>query len=165
VDIPVSPTLNLRTKTDLDGLMWMITGGYTIDHTSMSTMDMFAGVRYFGVDVSSRWNLTSDITLPGGGVILPAQGGVSRDTDLWDVIVGVRGEFDWTSEKWSTPYYFDVGTGSSNLTWQAMAGLTYSFGWGDLMIMYRQLEYDQSSNRLMQNFSFSGPLVGARFSF
>ena len=74
---------------------------------------------------------------------------MAQDTDLWDVIVGIRGEFDWTSEKWSTPYYLDVGTGSSSLTWQAMAGLSYAFGWGDLLLMYRHLDYDQSSNKLL----------------
>jgi hypothetical protein len=165
VQLPNSPSFNLNTKTELDGLVWMVAGGYTIEETSSSTMDLFGGVRYFGVDVSTRWNLTSDITPPGGGVILPAEGSIGQDTDLWDVIVGIRGEFDWTSEKWSTPYYLDFGTGSSNLTWQAMAGLSYSFGWGDFILMYRHLEYDQGSNRLMQDFSFGGPAFGARFSF
>lgn len=165
VPIPVNPTLNVNTKTDLDGLVWMVAGGYTLEDTSTSTMDLIAGVRYFGVDVSTRWNLTVDIMTPGGSVILPAQGSVGQDTDLWDVIVGIRGEFDWTAEKWSVPYYLDIGTGSSDLTWQAMAGLSYAFGWGDLMMMYRHLEYDQDSNRLMQSFSFGGPAVGARFSF
>ncbi len=33
---------------------------------------------------------------------------------------------------WSVPYYLDVGTGDSDLTWQGLLGLAYSFGWGDL---------------------------------
>ncbi len=47
----------------------------------------------------------------------------------------------------------------------AMLGLTRSFGWGDLMLVYRHLEYDQDSDGLLQDFSFSGPALGARFSF
>jgi len=30
------------------------------------------------------------------------------------------------SRKWFVPYYLDVGTGESDLTWQAMGGIGYS---------------------------------------
>ena len=69
VPLPVSPGLNVTTKTDLDGLAWMVPGGYTLEDTATSTMALFVGLRYFGVDASSRWNLTSDTTPPGSGVV------------------------------------------------------------------------------------------------
>lgn len=163
--LPVDVTLTLGTKSELDGLAWTLAAGYRIENASDSTMDAFAGVRYFGVDVSTRWSLTADIMTPGGGTALPSEGGVSSDTDLWDAIIGVRGQFDLTSEKLSVPYYFDIGTGQSDLTWQGMAGLSWAFGWGDLLVLYRHLEYDEGSGKLLNNFSFSGPLIGARFSF
>lgn len=163
--LPVDVTLTLGTKSELDGLAWTLAAGYRIENASDSTMDAFAGVRYFGVDVSTRWSLTADIMTPGGATALPSEGGVSSDTDLWDAIIGVRGQFDLTSEKLSVPYYFDIGTGQSDLTWQGMAGLSWAFGWGDLLVMYRHLEYDEGSGKLLNNFSFSGPLIGARFSF
>lgn len=162
---PIDPSLVLGTKAELDGLAWMIAAGYRIEDTSSSTMDAFVGLRYFGVDTTARWTLSSDITAPGGGILLPAEGGVSRDTDLWDGIIGVRGQFDMTSEKLSVPYYFDIGLGQSDLTWQAAAGLSWAFGWGELLVMYRHLDYDEGSSGLLKNFSFGGPLVGARFSF
>jgi hypothetical protein len=165
VQLPVDASLNLGTKSELDGLAWTIAAGYRIEGTSTSTMDAFAGVRYFSVDTKTRWNLTSDITPPGGGILLPAEGGVSRDTDLWDAIIGVRGQFDMTSEKLSVPYYFDIGLGQSDLTWQAAAGLSWAFGWGELLVMYRHLDYDEGSGGLLKNFSFGGPLIGAKFSF
>jgi len=62
-------------------------------------------------------------------------------------------------------YYLDAGTGDSDLTWNAMAGLGYGFGWGELLFAYRHLEYDQPDNKLLQDFSFSGPGFGARFTF
>ena len=164
VPLPVSPSFNLNTKTDLDGLVWTLAAGYEIDATDTSSMDMFAGVRYLGVDVSTRWNLSTDITAPGGGTVLPAQGSVGQDTDLWDAIVGVRGNYG-LSQKWAVPFYIDVGMGSSDLTWQGMVGVTYAFGWGELVLVFRHLEYDEDSSGLMQNFSFSGPALGARFSF
>ena len=63
------------------------------------------------------------------------------------------------------PYYIDVGAGDSDLTWNAMLGMSREFGWGELVIAYRHLDYDQDANGLLQNFSFSGPGIGARFNF
>jgi len=57
------------------------------------------------------------------------------------------------------------GTGSSDMTWSAMIGLTRSFGWSDILFVYRHLEYDEDFDGLMQNFSFSGPAVSASFLF
>jgi hypothetical protein len=46
-----------------------------------------------------------------------------------------------------------------------MAGLAYSYQWGDLMLVYRHLYYDRGDDGLMEDFSFSGPAFGARFRF
>ena len=165
IQIPISATLNLNTRTDLDGLVWMITGGYSIEQTETSSMDIFAGVRYFGVDTTASWDLSADITTPGGTVLLPAQGSIGSDVDLWDGVVGLRGQFQVGDGNWSLPYYIDVGAGDSDMTWNAMVGLSYEYGWGDLVIAYRHLDYDQGLGGLMQGFSFSGPAVGARFHF
>jgi hypothetical protein len=146
IPIPIDVTLTLGTKAELDGLAWTLAAGYRIENTSTSTMDAFAGVRYFGVDMSTRWSLTADIMMPGGGTALPAEGGVSSDVDLWDAIVGVRGEFDFTSERLSIPYYIDVGTGQSDLTWQAMAGISWAFERG-LRQTTQQFQFQRSARR------------------
>ncbi|MGI9261030.1 MAG: hypothetical protein ACR2QR_03285, partial [Woeseiaceae bacterium] len=163
--IPVDASLVLNTRSDLDGLTITLAGGYALRQTESTVVDIFAGVRFFGVDVTTSWDLTASITAPGGGLVLPAQGSIGRDTDLWDGIVGVRGRQAIGDGNWSMPFYLDVGTGSSELTWNAMAGFSYEFGWGDLMLMYRHLEYDQDAASLLQDFSFSGPAFGARFHF
>lgn len=165
IPIPVSATLNANTRTDLDGLVWTIAGGFSLQETESSSLDVIAGARYFGTDVSTSWDLTVDITTPGGTVVLPAQGSIASDVDIWDGIIGVRGYSKVGSGNWSVPYYFDVGAGGSDLTWLAMLGLSREYGWGDLVIAYRHLDYDQDANGLLQNFSFSGPGVGARFRF
>ena len=77
----------------------------------------------------------------------------------------MRGHFAFGGGNWSVPYYFDIGAGSSDLTWNAMAGLSRTFGWGDLMFVYRHLAYDEDADGLMQSFSFSGPAFGAAFRF
>lgn len=165
VPIPISASINLNTRADLDGMVWMVAGGYTWKETESSSHDAFIGARFFGVETATSWNLTADITTPGGTVILPAQGSIAADTDLWDGIIGIRGQSRIGNGKWSVPYHFDVGAGSSELTWNAMVGLTYTYGWGDLVLAYRHLEYDEDSSGLLQGFSFSGPGIGARFRF
>ena len=103
--------------------------------------------------------------LPDDTVVLPANGRISRDLDLWDAIVGVRGEIELGESRWALPYYADVGAGDADLTWNLMAGVSYAFGWGDMLLFYRHLEYDQGDSGLLQGFSFSGPAFGARFNF
>jgi len=93
------------------------------------------------------------------------QGSIGNDTNLWDVIVGTRGDIEFAGGKWSVPFHFDIGAGSSELTWSAMSGVKRHFGWGDLLFVYRHLEYDEDTEGLMQNFSFSGPAFGATFRF
>lgn len=163
--IPIDASLVLNTRSDLDGMTWTLTAGYEIGRNGSAGANIFAGVRYFGVDVSTRWDMTADITTPGGSVVLPSQGSIGSDTDLWDGIVGVRGELGTAGASWTFPYYLDVGAGDSNLTWNAMLGASRGFQWGDLLLVYRHLDYDQDANSLLQDFSFSGPAIGARFRF
>lgn len=165
IPVPVSANLNLNTRSDLDGLLLSVAGGYQFAESERSAATVFAGVRYFDVDVSSSWDLTAEITVPGTGVVLPAQGQIGNDVGLVDGIVGIRGYNQLGQGKWTAHYYLDAGTGDSDLTWNAMAGLGYEFGWGDMLLAYRHLEYDQSTNKLLQDFSFSGPGFGARFTF
>jgi hypothetical protein len=77
----------------------------------------------------------------------------------------MTGNFKLGEGAWSVPFYLDVGTGSSELTWQAMTGLSYSYAWGDLMMVYRHLSYDEDASGFMQDFGLSGPTLGARFRF
>jgi len=165
IPIPVNASLNLNTRSDLDGLQLSVAGGYQFVESEGSAAVVFAGVRYFDVDVSSSWDLTAEITVPGTGVVLPAQGQIGKDVGLVDGIIGVRGFNRVGQGKWTALYYLDVGTGDSDLTWNAMAGLSYEYGWGEMLLAYRHLEYDQSDNKLLQDFSFSGPGFGARFTF
>jgi hypothetical protein len=67
--------------------------------------------------------------------------------------------------RWYLPYYLDVGAGSSALTWQSFLGVAYAFKWGDAVLGYRRLYYDQSGDKLLQNFRFDGPSFGATFRF
>lgn len=165
ISTPVSGSLNLDTESDLDGLTWTLAAGYTLGETETSLIDVFVGVRYFGVEVSSDWELSAAITTPQGDTVLARQGSIKSDQDLWDGIVGVRGHLGLGDGKWTLPYSLDVGTGSSELTLNAIVGLSRSFDWGDLVLAYRHLQYDQEKGGLLQDFSFSGPAFGVTFRF
>jgi len=67
--------------------------------------------------------------------------------------------------RWSIPYYLDIGTGSSQLTYQWMLGIAYSFKWGEVTLAYRDLYYDQTDDKLVQDLRFDGPALGATFRF
>ena len=103
--------------------------------------------------------------MPGAGIVLPAQGSIGEDVDLWDALIGVRGEFKLGEGRWTSLYHLDVGAGDSDLTWNAMVGVSYAYGWGDLVFAYRHLAYDQASDKFLQDFSFGGPGFGATFRF
>lgn len=165
IPIPVSAELNADTQTDVDGSIWSFSAGYDVKRTESSVVTVFAGARYFDIDASTKWDLTAEITVPGTGVILPAQGRISDDKTLWDGIVGVRGELGLGTGKWSVPFYADIGSGDADLTWNAYLGLYRKYGWGDLLLAYRHLEYDQGKDSFLQDFSFSGPAIGARWRF
>ena len=106
--------------------------------------------------------------LPGERVSAALDAGtgqVSAGTSRWDAIVGVRGRACLGASSWSVRYYADVGAGSSQLTWQALVGVGYAFGWGAQILAYRHLACDEGDEKLLQNFRCSGPAVGATFRF
>ena len=85
---------------------------------------------------------------------------------LWDGIVGVKGHVTFGAEhSWFAPYYLDIGTGSSDLTLQAMAGVGYAFHWGEVTGAWRYLDYDLESGSPIQSLTLSGPAIGATFRF
>lgn len=106
-----------------------------------------------------NWNLSGPL-----GHLTPS-GSRTQHKDLYDGVVGVRGRYTFGDSKWFVPYYVDVGTGSSSLTWQGSLGLGYAAGWGDVKLAYRHLYYRQSGNKLLHDFSISGPTLSATFRF
>ena len=112
------------------------------------------------LDMDTKTKLTVSGPLPP---TLPSAK-LRKAVRLWDGIVGVNGRVAF-NQRWFAPFYLDVGTGDSSLTWQAMGGVGYGFNWGDLTLTYRHLSYDQGSDNLVQNLSFSGPELGVVFHF
>jgi len=145
----------LDADLDMKGWLWTLGGAYTAWQSEGAHVDLLAGARLFSLD--------TDVKLAGGG---PGQRyrKLSDSVDLWDGIVGVKGQVA-LGERWYVPYYADIGTGDSDLTWAVAAGAGYRFDWGNVVLQYRYLEYDQGDNGLVQDLSFGGPLLGVDFRF
>ena len=93
-------------------------------------------------------------------------GQASVDGTDWDAIVGLKGRYYFGAErKWFLPYYVDVGTGQSKLTWQVNAGVGYQFDWGSVFATWRYLDYDFKSGNALQSMNMNGALIGVAFQF
>lgn len=161
---PVSTTLNTGTETSVRGSLWTLAGAYTLAAGDWGHVDAFAGFRLFSIQARTDVRLAADIIAPGGGRSFARTGRLARDTDLFDGLVGLRGRFVLGSGFY-LPYGFDIGAGSSRLTWQATGGLGYQTGWAGVTLGYRHLHYDQGGDRLLQDFSFSGPFLALNITF
>lgn len=162
--------LNIEQKTDLKGgrlgliegtradvtvKSWIITaaGGYALVDEEQTRLDLLGGVRYLWLDSEM------DLDLERGGQLEFSDSG-----DVWDGILGIRGR-TWLSPEWYFNYYVDVGTGQSDFTWQALAGINYRFKNFDMGAGYRYLDWDFDSDSPFKNLDVSGPYLGVRLQF
>jgi hypothetical protein len=162
VAVDVAP--DSETSTSITATEWTLAAGRTLIRGPSSALEVLGGVRYLSVEARSEWRLAGEVTGPGAGQSFDRQGSASESVDLWDGIVGIRGELALGS-RWFVPYYGDIGTGTSDLTWQAIAGVGYRFKVWDLRLAYRYLHYDMNDEKLLQSVSFSGGGISAKFRF
>jgi hypothetical protein len=155
---PIPGTAEASARYDLKALVWTLAGSYRMVADPGATLDVFAGARMADVEQEFDWSITGD----AGPIPLPARSGSARVSKTnWDGIVGMKGRMSFGHERrWFVPYYLDVGTGDSDLTWQGMGGLGYSFRWGDVVASWRYLDYDFKNSSKVQDLNFSGPQVG-----
>jgi len=159
VGLPAGTTADLGLN--LEGSIWTSAGEYRVVSNPVLTLDLLAGARMLRLRQTLSWNIAGD----RGPVATAARvGSVEHSETLWDGIVGAKGRYALgSSGKWSLPFYVDVGTGESRLTWQAAGGISYAYAWGELSAMWRYLAYDMKSGKALKDLNFNGPLFGATF--
>jgi len=156
INIPADASLN--ASVGLKSWVWTLAGTYTVVEKPGYEMLLLGGARYLKVDINLDWQATGNVgPLPP----LVRAGNASAKPDYWDAIIGVRGRADLGQSKWYIPYYFDIGKGNSDRTWQAAAGIGYRFNWGELTAVYRYLDYKFKAGEPMQDIAFGGPAIGA----
>lgn len=131
---------------------------YTIANTKDAYIDALIGVRSF--------NITA--TLSGNLVGTPEKETISKTTSTVDPIIGAKGRYRIAESSWYMPAYADIGSGggTTNLTWQVMAGLGKSFGsLIDVSLTYRALYYDMKAGGVLQKTTMQGPQAAITFKF
>ena len=144
----VDAELDVQTSA----LIATLGAAYKVVQTPTANFGVLGGLRYLGLD--------SEINAEVDGL----KGGVSGDDSLVDGIIGFRGTADF-SDRWYFTYYADVGTGQSELTWQALASVNYRFERVDVSLGYRYLAWQFDDFAGFDEMDVSGPLLGIRFTF
>lgn len=92
-------------------------------------------------------------------------GSVSADGEIWNGIAGFRGSIRLAHTGLFVPYYFDIGAGGSDLTWQVATGLGFQTGWAAVSALYRYLSFEQASSAVVRRLTLVGPLIMVDFRF
>jgi hypothetical protein len=154
---------DINVKLSFDLKLWAVTlvGTYAIVADRDLKLDAIAGTRMLDVRPRVDYSLTGNV----GPIALPDRTGRRQVKEQnWDILVGLKGQAAFGSDgAWFLPYYVDVGTGESKLTYQLSAGVGYTFGWGDLVASWRYLDYRFKSGKPVEELSFNGPQIAAVF--
>lgn len=162
LDIPAGVSSNLDYK--LKGALWTIAGEYAVIADASMLLYVVGGARLFDIQQSLSYALTADVG-PFKGPTRTGQASV--DLSYWDAIVGVKGRYLFGDRReWFVPYYADVGTGQSQLTWQVFGGIGYQFNnWGSVLAGWRYIDYNFKSSSKVDSLDFNGPMIGVAFNW
>lgn len=159
--LPIPANASASASYDLKGWGWTTAGTWHARTDPAATLDVIAGARLLDITQTLTWDITGNVA----SIPVPGRAGTSKvELNNWDGIVGVKGRLALGADrKWFAPYYLDVGTGESKLTWQALGGVGYSFQWGDVVASWRYLDYEMKSGNAIESLTFNGPSISAVF--
>lgn len=159
--IPANVTADFRM--DVKGLAWTLAGTYRMAADPSFNADLVFGARLLDIDQKLNYDFSGDI----GPIVGPGRTGSSdANVDYWDAVIGVKGRYRFGENKaWFIPYYLDVGTGDSEVTWQAFTGIGYTFSWGSVLGGWRYLDYNFKSGSKVEELDFNGPMLGVAFAW
>ena len=153
--------VNVRLNFDLK--LWAVTllGTYALVADPDFKLDGMAGTRMLDVRPRVDYSLTGNV----GPIAVPDHSGRRELKEQnWDALVGLKGRANFGADgAWFVPYYVDIGTGESKLTYQLSAGVGYTFGWGDVVASWRYLDYQFKAGKPIEELNFNGPQIAAVF--
>lgn len=160
--IPVLVDMSSNLSPGMKSWIWTVAGGCALAATPEYTMDVL-GTRL--LDKTNSLDYAFGVSM--GGHPLGSRSGTAEAPDnFWDAVAGLKGRANFGADrKWFIPYYVDVGTGQSQLTWQASTGVGYQFGWGSALATWRHLDYSFKSDSKIESTDFNGPIIGVSFHF
>ncbi len=155
VDAP--PVLNLSlTNTKMKS--WIVSPkvGYNVLHSDRFSLYLLAGARYHWVENTLKLKAKTPLGTESSNVVSTVEG--------WDGIVGVQGKV-FLKERWYLPFYGDVGSGDSDLTWSLFGGVGYKFSKANLIVGYRHLRFNFDEGASLDHLYITGPIVGFEYMF
>jgi hypothetical protein len=149
---------NVADKITLQQTVLTGAATYTIANNKNAYVDALLGVRaiYATATVNLSVTGTSD------------KASVSKTTSTVDPIIGAKGRYRIADSTWYVPFYADIGSGggTTNITWQAMAGVGKTFNsLIDASLTYRALYYDMKDSGVLQKTTMLGPQIAITFKF
>ncbi len=155
ISLPVAASLD----SGLEGVVATATATHTWLKSSRFELGVIAGVRYGNISASASWDLTGPIGP------LTQSGRASKSTDFLDGVVGVMGHAELgEGGKWFMPMELDLGAGTrDSFTANAVLGVGYRFGWGDVVLAYRYLYCNLGSDGALHDLGLGGAAIGATF--
>lgn len=149
------PTGAGPASVDLNVSSYLVNGGigYDFVQSDNAVVGLVGGVRYLSLDVDY------DASVKGMQLFSS-----SEAESITDAFVGLRGQVKF-NDNWFMPYYADIGAGGSDLSYQLFTAIGYRFGWGDIRLGYRYLNFEMDEDKLMDNLELSGPVLGVGFRF
>jgi hypothetical protein len=149
---------NIADKVTLQQTVLTGAATYTIANNKDAYVDALLGVRAIYATATVNLSVTGT----------PDKASVSKTTSTVDPIIGAKGRYRIADSTWYVPFYGDIGSGggTTNLTWQAMAGVGKTFNsLIDASLTYRALYYDMKDGGVMQKTTMLGPQIAVTFKF
>ncbi len=161
IGIPATATTD--TSLDFKAIVWTVAGEYRVASDPAWTVDLLGGARLLQAKPTLGYSISGDL----GPIAIPGRdGSKSVNESYWDGIVGVKGRYAFGDRhQWFAPFYADVGTGQTDLTWQVAGGLGYRYSWGSVVALYRYLDWNAKSGKPVADINMGGPQIGVVFQW
>ena len=148
--------IGIPAKLDVDvklrGFVSTFGVAYRVIDVGGTSLDLLAGGRYFDLDVDFEAEFAAQ-------KIEYSDSGHALDGIIGGQVLKSLGD------RWYVSFYGDIGTGDSEVTWQAWPGVGYRFGNVDAVAGYRHLAWETDDGDTFEDLSFSGPMLGVKFRF
>lgn len=153
-DISVGRLPAINGEMTISGTKGLLVGYWRAYATEQSSIDLLGGVHYLGVEIKATVS-TANASVSG-----------KVEKDLWDPVVGVRGQTRFGERFGVTGLATIGGGGSADSLYEVQGYLTYQFTPSIRGLAgYRFYSTEWDGDRVEYDTSFSGPLVGVSFTF
>lgn len=153
--------LTVDSKTDSWLGVYTVAGTYTAYVDPSVYLDVLAGARFLNANAKVQLN-ASVVNTPYSG-----DRTLYSSTNATDAIAGFKGRVRINETRFYAPFYVDAGGGSAlaKFTSQQALGVGYAFDDFDLSLVYNNLYYSMSKERVSSYMNMSGPAVAVTFRF